>query len=295
MLFDMDLHMNRRIQKAVLLLTVALIALIPGLVDRFSIEQHGDGKMLRVVFFDVGQGDSIYIESPTGKQVLIDGGPDGTVLRRLGSEMGYWDRSLDMVVATHEDKDHVGGLPDVFKRYSVGTFVRTENEGESLEANIIDELSQKEGSEVVYARRGMSFDLGASTTLAILFPDRDPSMLESNTSSIVAQLTYGETEFMLTGDAPDEIEDHLAMLDSSALESDVLKLGHHGSRTSSSESFLRTVKPEYAIVSSGKDNRYGHPHKEVVERLVELHIPMLNTAEEGTVAFESDGKALRRK
>lgn len=291
----MKLYTKRQLRTALLLLVAAAIALIPGLLDRFSIEQQGDGKTLRVVFFDVGQGDSIYIESPTGKQVLIDGGPDGTVLRRLAGEMGYWDRSLDVVIATHEDKDHVGGLPDVFEYYGVGTFVRTENEGTSLEAQVINELSNREGAEIVYARRGMQFDLGSSMTLTVLFPDRDPSMLESNTSSIIVRLTYGETEFLLTGDAPDEIEEHLVVLNSEILESDVLKLGHHGSRTSSSELFLRAVKPEYAIVSSGRDNRYGHPHKEVVDRLISSDITILNTAVEGSIVFESDGTELRHR
>jgi competence protein ComEC len=254
-----------------------------------------DGTTLRVVFFDVGQGDSIFIESPTGKQVLVDSGPDGTVLKRLGREMGYFDRSLDMVIATHEDKDHVGGLPDVFNQYQVGTFVRTENEGESSEARIVDELSKREGSEVIYARRGMTFDLGASTTLEILFPDRDPSMLESNTSSIVARLVYGESSFLLTGDSPDEIEEHLVYSDAKGLESDVLKLGHHGSRTSSSELFLRAVQPQYAIISAGKDNRYGHPHSDVVARLASLHITGLNTKDEGSIVFESNGENMIRR
>jgi competence protein ComEC len=265
----------------------------------FKAHQKLESKELRVVFFDVGQGDSIFIQAPSGKQVLVDGGSDGTVLRRLSDEMGYFDRSLDMVVATHEDKDHVGGLPDVFTHYHVGTLVRTENQGESMEAHTIDDLTKREGSTVVYARRGMVFDLGAgsagSTTLEILFPERDSSMLESNTSSIVARLVYGESEFLLTGDSPNNIEEHLVQLNASGLPSDVLKLGHHGSRTSSGETFLKAVHPMYAIVSAGKNNRYGHPHKEVVERLGALSIPMLNTAVEGNVVFESDGKKLEHK
>jgi competence protein ComEC len=295
----MGFHIPRYLRKALLLVVIALVALVPGLVDRFGLSANqGDGSTLTVTFFDIGQGDSIYIETPSGRQVLIDGGPDGTVLRKLAHEMGYWDRTLDMVIATHEDKDHVGGLPGVFDRYRIGTFVRTENQGESTEARVIDELSKREESDIVYARRGMTFDLGrgtaGSTTLTILFPERDPSMLESNTSSIVARLVYGEAEFLLTGDSPDEIEEHLVYLDAPGLQSDVLKLGHHGSRTSSSETFLRAVSPEYAIVSAGKDNRYGHPHTEVVERLARLEIPMLNTATEGDITFTSDGATLRR-
>ena len=270
----------------------ALLVFHPATLPGFG---HIEDGKLHVVFLDVGQGDSIYIESPTGIQLLIDGGPDRTVLGRLSKEMGFWDRSLDYVVATHEDKDHVGGLPSVFDRYDVGTFIRTENQGESLEAHTIDDLSKREGSTIVYARTGMTFDLGASTTLQILFPETDPSMLEANTSSIVARLTYEGTSFIFTGDSPQAIERHLVEQYGDRLKSDVLKLGHHGSRTSSSEIFAKTISPEYAIVSSGKDNRYGHPHSEVLELLTKLGIPMLNTAVEGNISFESDGITLVQK
>jgi competence protein ComEC len=281
-----------RIRKAVLIASLLLAALMPGITNRFSLEREGDGTTLKVTFFDVGQGDSIFIESPTGTQVLIDGGPDGTVLRRLANQMGYWDRTLDMVVATHEDKDHVGGLPDVFNNYRVGTFLRTENQGESAEAHIIDQLSLREGSEIINARRGTEYDLGASTTLTVLFPDTDPSMLDSNTSSIVLKLVYGTTTFLFTGDSPQNIEGHLAFMDPDGIKSTVLKLGHHGSKTSTSEYFLSKVRPEYAIVSAGKCNRYGHPHKEVVERLNARDIQIFNTADVGTVTFTSDGVRL---
>jgi len=258
-----------------------------------GVGQRSDGK-LHVVFFDIGQGDSIYVMSPTGKQLLIDGGVDRTVMRRLSSEMGFWDKTIDYVLATHEDKDHVGGLPSVFDRYTIGTFIRTENQGENLEAHTIDDISKREGSQIVYARTGMTFDLGASTTLQILFPDIDPSMLESNTSSIIARLTYGDTSFIFTGDSPQAIERHLVEQYGDRLKSNVLKLGHHGSRTSSSEIFVKTISPEYAVVSSGKDNRYGHPHSEVVDVLQQFGIPMLNTAVEGSISFESDGQTLTR-
>lgn len=295
MLVPMDWYTKGRMKRVLVLVVGAMVLLLPVLAGNFSFEHASRGNTLRVVFFDVGQGDSIFIETPSGKQVLIDGGPDRNVLRRLAGEMGYWDRTIDMVIATHEDKDHVGGLPDVFNRYSVGIFVRTENQGESLEANIIDELSKREGSEIVFARRGMEFDFGASTTLEILFPDRDPTLLESNTSSIVARLVYGESEFLLTGDSPKSVEEYLVSLDREGLQSDVLKLGHHGSRTSTSELLLDAVKPKYAVVSSGKDNRYGHPHEEVTERLLELSIPMFNTAEEGNIIFVTEGKEIVRQ
>jgi competence protein ComEC len=114
-------------------------------------------------------------------------------------------------------------------------------------------------------------------------------MLESNTSSIVVKVSYGESDFMLTGDAPQGIEDYLSVTYGDALQSEVLKLGHHGSKTSTSELFLEAVKPQYAVVSSGKDNRYGHPNGEVVDRVTVRNIPISNTAAEGAIHFQSDG------
>ncbi|MBI4087016.1 MBL fold metallo-hydrolase [Candidatus Kaiserbacteria bacterium] len=279
-----------------------LFVLLAGAVVMYvvpALERGGDRMV--VTFLDVGQGDAIFIESPTGVQMLIDGGPDATVLRRLSQKMGFFDRSIDVVLATHADKDHIGGLADVLERYAVAEIVMTENKGESAAAEAFFERAEAEQARVTYARRGMQYDLGGGAILTILFPDRDPSLLESNTSSIVARLVYGDSEFLFTGDSPQAIEEHLVMLDRnipsagrrSELQSDVLKAGHHGSRTSSSELFLDAVRPTYAIISSGKDNSYGHPHKEVLAALAEAGVITKNTAEEGSITIVSDGSSLR--
>jgi competence protein ComEC len=257
----------------------------------FSSAPQLEGGALRVVFLDVGQGDAIFIESPTGVQVLIDGGPDRSVLRGVSDELAYWDRSIDMVIATHEDRDHIGGLIDVFERYEVATFLRTENEGESVDALTLDTVAEAEDAEIIYARAGMTFDLGGGVLLEVLFPDRDPTFLESNTSSIVARLTYGDIEFLLTGDSPSSIEEYLVAR-GALLQSDVLKVGHHGSRTSTSEIFVATVAPQYAVVSAGRDNRYGHPHPGVLEVLSAHAVEVFSTAEQGSVTFETDGHSL---
>jgi competence protein ComEC len=250
---------------------------------------------LQVHFLDVGQGDAIFIQTPSGAQALIDGGRDASVLRELSTVMGFFDKDIDVVVGTHPDSDHIGGLIDVLKRYKVGTILKTENKGDTSTAELYAKLSAQEGAEVFNVRRGQTFRLDASTTLSILFPDSDPTEMESNTSSIVLQLKYGSSTFLFTGDSPKNIEEYLVLVEGEYLQSDVLKVGHHGSRTSTSELFLDEVQPQFAIISAGKDNSYGHPHVEVTDLLFNKRVQTFSTAEEGTITFVSDGAEVWKK
>lgn len=245
--------------------------------------------LLEVHFLDVGQGDAIFIESPTGVQVLVDGGPNAGVLAELGKKMSFFDRSIDLMIATHPDTDHVGGLTDVLVRYEVGSVLYTENESDSPAATSFMRALQAEGAVQTLARRGQRYDLGGGVMLEVLFPENNPKDLESNTSSIVAKVTYGETEVLLTGDSPKSIEEYLVLVEGENLESDILKVGHHGSRTSTSELFLAEVNPIYAVISAEKDSRYGHPHVEVTDALFNAGIETVSTAERGTVTFMSNG------
>ena len=251
------------------------------------------GSDLVVAFLDVGQGDGIFIQTPDGVQVLIDGGPDGSVLRSLGEVLPWGDRSLDLVVGTHPDKDHVAGLVDVLERFSVTQILRTENVSDTAASKAFDRAVADEGAEVAYARAGQVWRLGSDVTLTVLSPVGNPEAWESNASSIVALVRYGDIEFLLTGDAPAGTETFLVERHGSALQAEVLKLGHHGSRTSSDAVFLGVVQPQYAVVSAGKDNDYGHPHAEVVERVAQAGVRLVSTAEEGIVMFASDGKTVR--
>lgn len=258
----------------------------------WSIDDRG---VLRVSFLDVGQGDSIFIQSPSGVQVLIDGGRGSTVLRRLSSEMHWWDRSIDMVVATHPDADHIGGLIDVLARYRVAMTLHSSVEGDTPEAEALIDSIQQEGAQDITALRGQRFELGDGAYLLILFPDRPVQHVATNDGSIVAKLVYGDTAFMLTGDAPQGVEDYLVMLDGLALHADVLKAGHHGSGSSSGTLFLGYVSPEYGVFSRGCDNSYGHPAPETVERFKRFAIPTVDTCTDGTVTFVSDGNMIVRE
>ena len=256
---------------------------------------RGDRNELTVSFLDIGQGDSIFIESPGGTQVLVDAGPDKDVLRELGKVMPFYDRSIDVVIATHPDADHIGGIPDVLKRFKVGLYIETDLQ---KEGGVFDEIhrvldEKKIRRFTVDHRSEMLVD--HRVLFDILFPVVSTKGFESNTSSIVLHIAYGDRSFMLTGDSPKRIERYLVLVYGDLLQSDVLKAGHHGSRTSSDELFAKTVAPEYVVISAGCDNRYGHPHKEVIDLFENLGSIISRTCGEGTITFTTDGSFLQRK
>lgn len=255
-----------------------------------SVDRRG---VLTVAFLDVGQGDAIYIEAPNGNQLLVDGGPSsGALLRSLGKVMPFWDRTIDVVLATHADQDHVGGLPSVIESMDIENVVTTENVSATGVYLAFENATTKERARHIIARAGERIILDDGVVLEILFPNQDVADWETNTSSIVVRLSYGNESFLLTGDSPQSIEQYLVGKNSGALHATVLKLGHHGSKTSSSKTFLSAVNPEYAIISAGKDNKYGHPHKEVTDLLTQLQIPTISTINHGTIVFKTDGTEL---
>lgn len=252
--------------------------------------------VLRVSFLDVGQGDAIFVESPEGVQLLIDGGRDRSALRQLPTVMHPLDRSIDMVVATHPDADHIGGLPGVFSRYQISYYLSSGVEHDTSQvAGLAAAASDERGMEHFTARRGMRIHVGSDTYADVLYPDRDVSKVDSNEGSIVMRIVHGETSFLLTGDAPDTIEEHLVSLDGRTLESDVLKAGHHGSRSSTGAVWLAAVSPSTVVISAGKDNGYGHPHTEVVDRVLKAGAALISTIEDGRITFTSDGVHIVRE
>jgi len=286
-----------------IILVVLLLGVALSLYAVFREERNG---ILTVAFLNVGQGDAIFIDAPNGNQLLIDGGPGKAVLRELSKVMPFYDRSIDVVIATHADQDHVGGLPNVLKKYKVNIFMESRVPGESSSYEELEKIiaerevsssspEDRAGIKKILARRGMLIDLGDGAILQILFPDRDPSGMDTNVASIVARLIYGDNEFLLTGDSPLAIENYLVSvvptsdIKVGSLESDVLKVGHHGSKTSTSQAFVSAVSPEYAIISVGKDNRYGHPNQEVLDTLTAFGTQILRTDQSGRVVFKSDG------
>lgn len=257
----------------------------------YAILAEDRGGILTVSIFDIGQGDAIFIEAPNGNQILIDGGPDNKILRRLGETLPFYDRSIDTLIVSNPDKDHIAGLIDVLRRYKIDKVIEP---GTVSETAVYDELKneiEKEKADKILARRGKRLVLDGKNGvfIDILFPDRDVPGVSTNDGSIVARLIYGGTAFLLTGDSPKTVENYLVSLDGAKLRSNVLKVGHHGSKTSTGEALLGYVLPEYAVISSGKNNKYGHPHKETTNSLQKFNIPYFNTATVGTIVFQSDG------
>ncbi len=284
-----------------LLISLMVAALAVVLIWSATLREDRHG-ILTVSFLNVGQGDAIFIDAPSGRQALIDGGPPtGAVLRALSGVMPWWDRAIDVVIPTHPDADHIGGLVDVLARYRVGTIVESSVQGDTKTFTAFNHSVDEEGAQVVTALRGEVIDLGGSpgssqhAYLEVLSPDRLVPGVETNEGCVVTRLVYGDTAFMLSCDAPQSIENYLVALGTTTLKADVLKAGHHGSKTSSSPLFVGSVDPAYAVYSRGCDNSYGFPHQATIDTFERFGIPTLDTCTLGTITFASDGQTVTRR
>jgi len=272
-----------------------LVLLVLTLCIWYAAIREDTRGLLTVSFLNVGQGDSIFIQAPSGRQVLIDGGANTAVLRELAHVLPWYDRSIDIVIPTHPDADHIGGLIDVLARYRADTIIYSSVEGDTKTFAAFNKAVAEERAREVTAMRGQVVDLGGGAYLRILSPDRLVPHVDTNDGCVVVRLIYGATAFMLSCDAPQSVENYLVALGTSTLKADVLKAGHHGSKTSSSPLFLGYVAPEYGVFSRGCDNKYGHPAPETVARFAQFGIPTADTCKDDTITFVSDGQMVARK
>ncbi len=258
----------------------------------FYLVWYRTDKNLIVSFLNVGQGDAIFIKAPGGRQMLIDGGPNNSVLRELGKVMPFYDRSIDVILVTHTDQDHIGGLVEILKRFKVDLIIQTNSTSSSAVyqefANLIIEKNIPE--EIIMSPKILT--LGQGVKFDILFPNHNTTGWETNEASIVGKLRYGKNSFLFTGDSPQKIEKYLVSKYGNYLDSDVLKVGHHGSKTSSADVFVGTVSPFYSVISVASNNRYGHPHDEVLKTLAKFSENILRTFDSGQIIFKSNGEDL---
>jgi len=241
---------------------------------------------IRVIACDVGQGDSLLIIQGA-TQVLIDGGPNNNVLSCLGKYMPWWDKTLELVALTHPHADHYVGLIEVTKRFTVQDFFISNTESTTVGYRLLKNELGSRGVTVTSLNSNVSFTFG-SIVFEIINPPANFDSGDVNEYSLVFLLTYGNFRALLTGDiSPYQT---LKMLSSFRIpQVDYLKVPHHGSRNGLSTQLLDAVQPQVAVISSGKDNRFGHPHAEVIEILKRYKIKTLNTQDLGDIEVISDG------
>ncbi len=256
----------------------------------YSIAQEQDG-LLKIYFFDVGQGDAIFLETPSGRQILIDGGPDKKIIEKLGEVMPFYDHDIDMVIASHPHADHITGLIDVLERYEVKSIVEAKEIYDSPQYWAWQDVVASEDALNVDAIAGKIIDFGDGVIIRLLHPLDSATGTKTKTphnDMVIAMLEYGSFRVLLTGDMEQKIENKLVAI-SEDLRADILKIGHHGSKTSSSDEFLTAVSPSFGFIQVGKDNQYHLPSPEVLQRLDNFSIKYYRTDVDGDMKVMSDG------
>lgn len=273
----------------IVLLSVSLLSIC--LITSITVPQK-----LRVSFLDVGQGDSILIQTPSGKDMLIDGGGSNKVLARLGEQMSYFDRDIDVMLMTHPDADHVTGLIPVLEKYNVGMIVLSKGEGHTQVFDDVTKHVNDEHANIQVGERGDLIDFHDGVIVKILYPSANyvAKKNDTNDASVSVLILYGDETFLLTGDLPSTEEGKLI---SAGIPKNitVYKAGHHGSKYSSGEQLLTYIRPEYTVISAGKDNKYGHPNPEAMERLQKYSKEIISTIGRGTITFVTDGRMMEVK
>lgn len=248
-------------------------------------------ESFRVTFFDVGQGDAALYQTPKNLKILIDGGVDNKIVNHLGKHLSMWDNEIDMVVATHDDADHIFGLIKILEKYKVKVlFVSLPNSENEIMQRII-EVANNKNVKVVTVDKPAVVSTDDGVIIKFLFPIINlDGVDDGNNASIVTQIIYkgnsGDVKILSTGDLGIGGEKYLASVYGDDLKSNILKLGHHGSDTSTSPEFLQKVKPDVAIVSAGRNNKFGHPHQSVLDLLSKFNIQTRQTNLEGNIYFE---------
>lgn len=270
-----------------------------------NIEQRNEAK-LKIYFLDVGQGDAALIRTPAGDDILIDGGPDKTILEKLGEYLPFYDQKIELMILTHPHSDHVTGLVEALKKYQVDRILMTGALHSTPDYLMFLNLIKEKNIlvEIIDVKReinlgGLKTQNSSATALGkkemfiqILYPDKSFFGVRAenlNNTSIVGRIVYASTSVLLMGDFEEE-ENLLTQPPAGGLKADILKVGHHGSNDANSQEFLAAVSPTYAVISAGLNNQFGHPHYRTLKNLERLGVEILRTDDDGDVIFESDGR-----
>ena len=255
--------------------------------------QNEFDQNLKVIFLDVGQGDSIFIKTPDKQYILIDGGPDNKVLYGLGENIPFYRRRIDLMILTHFDFDHITGLIEVLKRYKVKLVLYNGLLNESSEFKEWFKMIKEKNVPLETTKAGDELKFNDDLILKTLYPFElaDKNLQNNNNTSVVNKLIYKNISFLFTGDLEADGEEELISKKAN-LKSDVLKVGHHGSKRSTTKKFLQVVKPKYGVISVGKDNKFGHPSLRVLKNLQQAGVKILRTDLDGEIKIVTNGEKL---
>ena len=261
----------------------------------FIIYTEFTNPYLAVHFLDIGQGDGILIRTPDKRTIIVDGGPDNSLVYKLGEFLPFYERDIDLLILTHPDADHLISFVELLKRYRVHHALITGIADDRPTYQAFLELLAAQRTAVLIAGSVTRIPVGSEVMIEILYPfaslfNQVPE--DSNDSSIIFSLHYGEHQFLFTGDASVAVE-HALLQAGVAVQADVLKIGHHGSDTSTSQEFLEAVAPSIAVIQVGKDNKFGHPHRRVLDRLDAHSVATFINSLTGDITIQSDGHILR--
>ncbi len=246
---------------------------------------------LMIIFFDVGQGDSFLIRSPNGQNIIVDGGPDKKMIQQLGRALPFWDKKIDLVVLTHADADHLSGLLPLVEQYKVDSILQSSAQPHSKLSETWKELIKEQEIKIVTALSGQTIDFGNDFSFNILNPRPEYPLVDNddpNDASVTIKLNFRNVCAILTGDLA--IAGEEAIINAKEdIDCDVLKIGHHGSKTSTSQEFLNAVTPEIAVVQVGLDNKFSHPAQMIIDRLDMSHIKVYRTDQKGIIKLKTNG------
>jgi competence protein ComEC len=276
-----------RLKNKIGYLSLGALALLAFFIWSAVFAQTPKGEVL-IDFFDVGQGSAVLINAPNDNQALIDGGPSDAILAKLGEALSPFDRRIEILILTHPDADHLSGLIEVLKRYQVGEILETGIADSSVAYQEWQALIEQKKIPVVFAHFGQTVKIADNLSISILYPFGEISGRDfgdnTNSTSIIAKLNYGENSFLFTGDAEGSVE--APLLGSNLnLQADILQVAHHGSKNATGEEFLSVVAPKEAVIQVGAKNPYGHPTQEVLARLKDKNINTWRTDLSGDIEF----------